>query len=93
MSYREPLLPALAFVIHSEFGPGMYDLGQLERHAALRAMLWNPDRLQPALYELRNRGWLAKISEIDNVRQFTLRWTLDELVAALTGEGEGHARR
>ena len=93
LSYREPLLPALAFVIHSEFGPGMYDLGQLERHAALRAMLWNPDRLQPALYELRNRGWLAKISEIDNVRQFTLRWTLDELVAALTGEGEGHARR
>jgi len=93
LNYREPLQAALAFIVLSEFEPGMYDLGRLEGHTAIRAMLWNPDRLQSALYELRNSGWLSKISEIDSVRQFTVRWTLDEFVAKLTSEGEGRARR
>ncbi len=86
--YRDVALPSLAFLIHSEFPePGMYDLGQLEQNPYLRAMLWNPDRLQAALYELRNHGWLAKVSMIDTVRQFTTRYTLEQMVEKIKEEG------
>jgi hypothetical protein len=43
-------------------------------------MLWKPDQILPALYELRNRGIIANVSEIDNVRQFTIKWKLDQVV-------------
>lgn len=61
----------------------MYPLRDLERHPVLQTMLWKPDRVMPALYELRNQGLIARISEIDSVRQFTLRYTLDSLVREL----------
>lgn len=84
--YREPLISALAFVIHSEFPePGMYEISKLEQSPIIRAMLWNPDRLLPDVYELRNLGFLAKVSEIDSFRQFTTKYTLDELVEVMTG--------
>ena len=84
--YREPLISALAFVIHSEFPePGMYEISKLEHSPLIRAMLWNPDRLLPGVYELRNLGLLAKVSEIDSFRQFTTRYTLDELVEVVAG--------
>lgn len=87
-AYRDILLPSFAFVLHSEFPePGMYDIAKLERNRAVRALLWNPDRILPALYELRNRGILSKVSEIDSVRQFTTRMTLDQAVEALAAEG------
>ena len=83
-SYRDISIPAFAFVVHSEFPqPGMYDITALERNRSIRAMLWNPDYLLSALYELRNQGLISKVSEIDTVRQFTTRWTLDELVEYL----------
>ncbi len=82
--YREPSIPALAFVIHSEFPePGMYEISKIEQNPAIRAMLWNPDRVLDGLYELRNAGLISKISEIDNFRQFTTRYTLEELVDIL----------
>lgn len=82
--YREVLLPSFAFILHSEFTePSMYPLRDLERHPVLQTMLWKPDRVMPALYELRNQGLIARISEIDSVRQFTLRYTLDSLVREL----------
>lgn len=87
-SYREVALASFAFVLHSEFPePGMYDLSLLENNAAMLPLLWNPDRILPAIYELRNRGVLAKVSEIDSVRQFTTKWALDQLVTAITSEG------
>jgi hypothetical protein len=83
-AYRRVLLPSLAFLVHSEFPePGLHDLSALEQSQALRAMLWNPDQVLPALYELRNQGILARLSEIDQVRQFSTKWTLDEAVAAM----------
>lgn len=83
-NYREINIPAFAFVLHSEFPrPGMYDIAALEQNRPIRAMLWNPDRLLTALYELRNQGLISKVSEIDSVRQFTTRWTLNELVEHL----------
>ena len=88
-SFREILLPSFAFVVHSEFPePGMYDIAKLETNRAIRAMFWNPTRIMPVLYELRNQGLISKISEIDNIRQFTTRWTLEEVVTKLL-DGQG----
>lgn len=84
-AYREVLTPSLAFVLHSEFPePGMYAIDDMLDNRAVRAMLWNPDRLLPALYELRNHGLVAKVSEIDNFRQFTTRYHLEDVVTKLT---------
>jgi DNA repair protein RadC len=83
-SYRDIPLPAFAFVLHSEFPePGMYDTATLEVNRTIRAMLWNPDRILPSLYELRNQGFISKVSEIDNVRQFTTKWSLEKVVEQL----------
>jgi DNA repair protein RadC len=88
--YREILIPSFAFVVHNEFPePGMYSIEQLENSQALRAMFWNPDRVLNALYELRNLGLIARVSEIDRVRQFTTKWSLDQLVERLVSERVG----
>jgi DNA repair protein RadC len=91
VAYRDIALPSFAFVLHSEFpAPGMYPIAKLEGNRAVRALLWNPDQVLPALYELRNRGILSKVSEIDSVRQFTTRLTLEravEVMAAMPAEG------
>jgi DNA repair protein RadC len=84
-SYRDIPLHSFAFVIHSEFSEtGMYDLVKLEKNRHIIGMLWNPTRFVPMLYELRNNELISKISEIDSVRQFTTKWTLDKLVARIT---------
>jgi DNA repair protein RadC len=87
LGYRPISLPAFAFVLHSEFGdPGMHELAELEANGAMRALLWNPDGLLSALYDLRNDGLISKVSEIDFARQFTTRFTLDEAVEHLARE-------
>ncbi len=53
----------------------------------IRAMLWNPERLLHALYELRNQGLISKILEIDNIRQFTTKYTLAGVVALMCEGG------
>ncbi|MGV8120118.1 MAG: hypothetical protein AB2L14_10205 [Candidatus Xenobiia bacterium LiM19] len=79
--FRDVLLPSFAFIIHDEFPEfGMYDISRIESGRNLKVMLWNPDRILPALYELRNRNILSKVSEIDSVRQFTLKMKLEEIV-------------
>ena len=88
IAYREIVLPVFAFILHSEFpDPGMYDIGLLAENCAITALLWNSDRILPALYELRNRSLISKVSEIDSVRQFSTKYTLEELVAQLRTEG------
>jgi DNA repair protein RadC len=85
--YRDPLTASLAFVIHSEFPkPGMYEISIVEQNQAIKSMLWNPDKLLAGLYELRNLGVLAKVSEIDRFRQFTTKFTLEELIEYLGKE-------
>jgi len=84
-AYREISPRSFAFVLHSEFPePGMHDLAKLEQNRHIVAMLWNPTRILPTLYELRNLELISKISEIDNVRQFTTKWRLEEAVARIT---------
>jgi len=88
-SIRDISTPAFAFVLFSEFPePGMYDIRLIEENRFIRALLWNPDRLLPSLYELRNRGLISKVSEIDNVRQFTTKHTLAEVVERLVAGGK-----
>lgn len=83
-AYREIALPSFAFIVHSAFPePGMYSLASIESHPAVRHMLWNPDRILSSIYELRNRGLISKVSEIDSVRQFTTRYDLTGLVNVL----------
>jgi hypothetical protein len=87
-SYRAIPDAAFAFVLHSEFPePGMYDIARLEENQAISALLWSPDRILRALYELRNLGIISKVSQIDNFRQFTTKWNLDQVVQALAGRG------
>jgi hypothetical protein len=61
----------------------MYKLADLENAPAVRHMFWNPDRILPSIYELRNMGVLSKVSEIDSVRQVTTRYDLAGLVNVL----------
>ena len=87
--YREIPMASFAFVLHSEFPePGMYDIRKLEENRIIRAMLWNPERLLHALYELRNQRLISKISEIDNIRQFTTKYTLDGVVGQIVSGGK-----
>ena len=90
-AYREIPITSFAFVLHSEFPePGMYDIRKLDENRMIRAMLWNPERLLHALYELRNRGLISKVSEIDSVRQFTTKYTLAEAVGQIVSGGKDH---
>jgi DNA repair protein RadC len=86
-SYRRVLIPSLAFILHSEFPePGMYDIAKIEQNPFIRVMLWQPDQIMPALFELRNLGLLSKISEIDSVRQFTTKLTLRQITERMVFE-------
>ena len=88
-AYRDIPVASFAFVLYSEFPEqGMYDIRKLEGNRMIRAMLWNPDRLLHSLYELRNRGLISKVSEIDNIRQFTTRYTLAEVVEQIVSGGK-----
>ncbi len=86
--YRDIKIPSFAFILHSEFPePGMFDIGKLEQNRAIRAMLWKPTALIPALYELRNRKIISKVSEIDTVRQFTTKYALEQASEVLARTG------
>lgn len=86
-TYRDIQLPSFAFILHSEFPePGIYDLNEVENGLSFRMMLWRPDRVLPSIYELRNRGILPKISEIDSIRQFSTRLSLEQLVRIMADE-------
>jgi DNA repair protein RadC len=85
--YREVPIHSFAFILHSEFPePGMYDISEIEQNPFIRVLLWNPDKIITTLYELRNYGLLPKVSEIDSVRQFTTRWTLEQVVDIIVRE-------
>lgn len=87
VTMRQPMVASFAFVLSSAFGrPGMYNVDELEQNRAFRSMLWDPLQTMPMLYELRNRGLLSKVSEIDGVRQFTTHGDLGSVVDALCSD-------
>ncbi len=87
-AYRDIRLASFAFVLHSEFPePGMYDFRLLDQKPRVSAMMWSPAQIVPMLYEMRNIGIISKVSEIDNIRQFTTRMTLGEVIERLPSKG------
>lgn len=72
----EPFL----YVFTSEFKePGIYTFDQLYQGPLHRWLLWDREWLRRQLYNLRDLGIISKISEIDNVKQFTV--SLDQTAA------------
>lgn len=72
----EPFL----YVFTSEFNqPGMFTFDQLYQSPLHRWLLWDREWLRRQLYNLRDLGIISKISEIDNVKQFTV--SLDQTAA------------
>ncbi len=66
-------LPAFLYVLLAEFPePGIYPFGALEQGPLHRWLLWDRAWMRRQLYNLRDLGTIAKVSEIDTVRQFTL---------------------
>ena len=88
-SLRSIPLKSFAFILHSEFPePGMYDIRKIEDNRKIRAMLWNPEQLLHSLYEMRNQGFISKVSEIDNIRQFTTKYRVAGVVEQIITEGK-----
>jgi hypothetical protein len=85
---RQVDVNAFCFLVHSEFPEvGMHRLDDLEGSAAFKAMLWTKEDMKTCLYELRNRGLITKVSEVDSLRQFTTRYTLAEVVDRIEAGG------
>jgi hypothetical protein len=84
---RDVPLASFAFILHSEFAdPGMHTFVSLFDNPFIQQMLWKRESVVAALYELRNRKILSKVSEIDNFRQFTTKYELHDVVATLAKE-------
>lgn len=79
---------SFCFLLHSEFAErGVHRFDDLESSTAFKAMLWTREDMKTSLYELRNRGLITKVSEVDSLRQFTTRFTLAEAVDRLLASG------
>lgn len=78
---RQGRLPAFAYILHLEFPePGMYGFERLLHGPMGRWLLWDRDWIISQLYACEAAGLLAKISEIDRVKQFTTNHTLEQAV-------------
>lgn len=86
-AYRDILLPSLAFILHSEFPAGMYNLNEVEGCTAFKCLFWRQNQVKESLYALRNMNLIPKISEIDNISQVTISLDLAQVVEMLEGRG------
>jgi hypothetical protein len=81
VSLREGSLASFAYVLHLEFSePGMHSFERLFDGPPHRWLLWDKQWMVRQLYRLREAGLLAKVSEIDRLRQFTTKFTLADAV-------------
>jgi hypothetical protein len=68
-------LEAFLYVMVAEFPePGMYRFEELEQGPMRLWLLWDREWMHRQLYNLRDLGVLAKVSQIDTLRQFTLQY-------------------
>lgn len=66
-------LAGFLYVLTAEFSePGIYTFEAMENGPLRRWLLWDREWMRRQLYNLRDLGIAAKVSEIDTVRQFTL---------------------
>lgn len=64
---------AFLYILTAEFPqPGMYSFDALESGPMRLWLLWDREWMRRQLYNLRDLGLIAKVSEIDTLRQFTL---------------------
>ncbi len=81
---REINTASFAFILHSHLSePGIYSFETLLNEPIFKMMLWKHQAIIPALYELRDRELISKISEVDNLRQFNTQFTLEQAVERL----------
>ena len=84
-TYRRVDPISFAYILHNEFPtPGMYDIRRIENNQVFTPQLWLGTELLETLYVLRNMKILSKVSEIDNVRQFTTMFSLKDFVECLS---------
>lgn len=78
---RQGTLTAFLYVLAAEFPePGIYEMTVLEAGPMRRWLLWDRDWMRKQLYNLQDLGILAKVNEIDTVRQFTLTYNRLEVL-------------
>ena len=66
-------LAAFLYILTSEYPrPGIYSYDSLYQSPVHRWLLWDQEWIRRQLYNLRDLGILAKVSEIDTVKQYTL---------------------
>ncbi|HOU13762.1 MAG TPA: DUF1819 family protein [Anaerolineae bacterium] len=76
---RSSTLPAFLYLLTAEFPqPGIYTFEALEQGPLHRWLLWDRGWMRRQLYNLRDAGIVAKVSEIDTVRQFTLAYAIPD---------------
>lgn len=81
VSLREGDLASFAYVLHLEFlEPGMYAFEKMLEGPMHKWLLWDQEWMIRQLYQLREVGLLSKVSEIDGMRQFTIKHTLADAV-------------
>jgi len=72
-------LEGFVYVLSAEFPePGMYPFEALENGPMQHWLLWDREWIRRQLYNLRDLGILSKVSEIDAMRQLTLRFDQKE---------------
>lgn len=76
-----PDLPEMLYVLHRLFPDvGMYRAEQFLSSGEVLALLWNENRLKELLYAAWNKGYLAKVTEVDRFFHFSTKYFLDELL-------------
>jgi hypothetical protein len=81
VSLREGCLASFAYVLHLEFSePGMHAFEKIFDGPMHKWLLWDRQWMIRQLYRLREVGLLSKVSEIDRLRQFTMKYTLADAV-------------
>jgi DNA repair protein RadC len=78
---REGTLASFLYVLAAECPePGIYEMSVLEAGPMRRWLLWDRDWMRRQLYNLQDLGILAKVNEIDTIRQFTLTYSQCEVL-------------
>jgi hypothetical protein len=81
VAQRQGHLAALAYILYLEFPePGMYSFDKLLDGPMHKWLLWDRKWIAEQLYMLRHFKLLSKVSDIDNMRQFTTKYSLAEAV-------------
>jgi len=81
VALRRGCLSSFAYILHLECEePGMFRFETLLDGPMHKWLLWDKPWIIQQLYLLRQAGLLVKVSEIDNLRQFTTKYPLEEVV-------------